>query len=403
MRYFTWENLIYFIEQMTEKNSSEIAERLEVSKSVISRLKGGQTKKPSFGPDWIYKCIFDPADKNSLVYGETEIYLLSALKESINNASLEGILEDVEKKDYKTYIMTMLERTRNTKPDEAKFDIEEIEPPPIKGDEVISVNVEKSLTEQMRGIFENAVFCCDIKQLIRSNPVCSVPGNFFEDIKNFMAIIDKDISRYSRYKTEPISHEIKMFVEELNRYSKYLRTNTRANINFVENKFMYPQHNNELIKVTPYQAIETFVPSYSKAYERTPEECAKDAAMVSVEKTPEECAEDAEMVFVEKTPEECTEDAEMVFVEKTPEECAEDAEMVFVEEIPEKCVKDAAMVSVEEMPEECAKDVARGYVKEIVKKNIVKTRENFTEETLDFRKRINVLYSEICNGDTILE
>jgi len=125
----TWKDFILIIENMFEITPEEIAEKLKVSASTISRLKSGETKRfTAFGKDKvkaneeIYNKLFDPNNKESpAATNGKEEKLLSLLKEILAEAGFSWVMDDLlgkeyEQGDYKRFVVKMLERINKRQP-----------------------------------------------------------------------------------------------------------------------------------------------------------------------------------------------------------------------------------------------------------------------------------------------
>ena len=118
----TWSDIICIIEYMFDFTQDDIVASLGTSKSVVSKLKSGETQKPiskQFERNAIYENIFDPNNAGTSVKGQKERRLWTFLKEIIEEANFQDAVEELwEKKyeegDYKKLVLRFLKNTRRT-------------------------------------------------------------------------------------------------------------------------------------------------------------------------------------------------------------------------------------------------------------------------------------------------
>lgn len=112
----TWKDTINIIVQMFDCNQQTIANQLGVEKSHFSKVKSGKLNAPAqFASRHIYSRIFDVNMSVSLAYGENAKSLLQDLKlivdENFKNVKL-SMTDCWDGCDYQTFVMNLLERTR---------------------------------------------------------------------------------------------------------------------------------------------------------------------------------------------------------------------------------------------------------------------------------------------------
>lgn len=118
----TWKDTIDIIIQTLECTQQDIAERLEIEKSHLSKVKSGRLNAPSevFEPAKVYAKIFDTNAGDSLAHKKNkknEKYLLTDFKMIIEQDFKEvkcSMSDCWDSTDYHTFIMKLLERTRRT-------------------------------------------------------------------------------------------------------------------------------------------------------------------------------------------------------------------------------------------------------------------------------------------------
>ena len=118
--YITWKDTFRIMLAMFDFNPENLALQLQVSPSTVTRIISGETGKPRLDADDIYTRLFAP--------GKTEItgsesWLLSLLKDTIVRLGFFDVMADVwdaegkaGKEDYKHFVMTLLNRTRQNTP-----------------------------------------------------------------------------------------------------------------------------------------------------------------------------------------------------------------------------------------------------------------------------------------------
>jgi len=87
--------------KMFETNQNQIAEKLGVNRSTISRLISGKQKKYRCSSDEIYEHIFDPEEDKSFAHGMLAKDLLETFKFFIKEMNLDGVSDILEEDDYK--------------------------------------------------------------------------------------------------------------------------------------------------------------------------------------------------------------------------------------------------------------------------------------------------------------
>lgn len=122
---FTWRHVIELAINMFEIKQIEIAECLNVDRSVISRLLNGEQKSTRIGITTIYQKIFDPNQKNSpaaIFQNKTHTKnLLDYLKECIKSQNLEAnLLQSIKYTDYESLVMGLLHTAKNNEPKPSK-------------------------------------------------------------------------------------------------------------------------------------------------------------------------------------------------------------------------------------------------------------------------------------------
>lgn len=165
MLLFTWKDIFLIIRKMFDLKQKEIAERLGVVPSTISRLTSGKTGKiTGLSSGDIYKLVFAQTESNKKC---NESQFLSTLKEAIEEVGLKEIMSDMwndtyKKGNYQAFVERMLDRTRSshsTNPDELLNKLqtnqisEEIYVMPEETS-ITNYNIDKDIMSKPHEIFE---------------------------------------------------------------------------------------------------------------------------------------------------------------------------------------------------------------------------------------------------------
>lgn len=166
----TWGDVVEIIKCVFDINQTQLAKTMKCDKSAITGIKQGE-RAPSFENDQLFSFVFDPATPDSPANKgkRTPQYWLDLLKEEIesNFKEVREAMEDCwDEKDYRTFVLTLLDRARRGPPTEKRvlstIDCDIIsETPDVDNDNHHKKQEEASIietpTEQMRKIFEQAV------------------------------------------------------------------------------------------------------------------------------------------------------------------------------------------------------------------------------------------------------
>ena len=112
----TWGDTIGIILDMfSTVNQKQLAGLLGISVSSLSKIKTGK-RKGSFESEAVFNQVFNP-DMTSSPAKDTPRYLLNSLKDIIGSPKYEkvykGMADCWNETDYKTFVITLLNRTRN--------------------------------------------------------------------------------------------------------------------------------------------------------------------------------------------------------------------------------------------------------------------------------------------------
>lgn len=104
----TWGSIFDIILKMFETNQNQIAEKLGVNRSTISRLVSGEQKNFRCSSNKIYKHIFDPKEDTSFAHGMLPKDLLETFKFFTKEMNLDGVSDILEEDDYKKCVIGLL-------------------------------------------------------------------------------------------------------------------------------------------------------------------------------------------------------------------------------------------------------------------------------------------------------
>lgn len=229
----TWKATIMLISKMFEKSQKEIAEKLGVSPSTLSKIKKGN-QASMFDADDIFQKVFSNENKESFAskYKSTDSESLDALKDIIerhfsnNKFNIKEDMMDVwEEKDYKTFVITLLNRTRR--------------PVLNKKPTIHTANTYKEvfLQETSLGktyhIFQEEAEKYEIEDFMSVNTTTIMhdkwvtqPENFILEMRNKILIpFEKDIFIDHTSSYAKLVLKIEAFTNTLNNYLMYLGSN----------------------------------------------------------------------------------------------------------------------------------------------------------------------------------
>lgn len=233
----TWGDVIDIITYVFDINQNDLAEKLGYDKSVISKIKNGK-QSSHFNKDMLFSNVFDPTAPNSPanVWSDKPEACLRHLKEEIksNFKEVQKDMDDCwEKKDYKEFVLTMLNRARkgpsskvqhsnNNGKNIAAFDIATDQDYLEKQE---GVSLRETPTGQMRTIFEQLVADYNIATYICkiSDYLCEEKPFYAQDSFDFIDAIQTNIlAKFISYQNESIFTKIAEFSHALKTYSGFL-------------------------------------------------------------------------------------------------------------------------------------------------------------------------------------
>ncbi|MDE7245414.1 MAG: helix-turn-helix domain-containing protein [Oscillospiraceae bacterium] len=112
----TWGDTINIILEMFYTiNQQELARLLGVSEGTLSKIKSGK-RKAAFKSDTVFESVFNPDNPDSPA-NDKPCFHLEILKDIIDKPKYEEVRKVMadcwDEKDYKTFVVRLLERTRN--------------------------------------------------------------------------------------------------------------------------------------------------------------------------------------------------------------------------------------------------------------------------------------------------
>lgn len=207
----TWGNIFDFAYQMFEFNQNEIADRLKVSPSTITRAKerGGELNR--IKSEEIYEKLF------TLKKGRDEKTALRELKEIVEGAGFQENIQDLKTDSYRVFVMGLVRLVKGNKLSKSSNKKEV----PVS---VVTKTENNLPCEQMRVIFNRELLSLNVEGFIETDPLNAMDAYLFDDVNQFYKIIKHHVrQRKCPDKGEIDYCRIIKFTAALSRYVKYLR------------------------------------------------------------------------------------------------------------------------------------------------------------------------------------
>lgn len=226
----TWKDTIEIIKRTFSIEQIEIANCLNITESQLSKVKTGKSKTvPSnFASSHVFRKIFDPSNEDSPASGkETPEYHLDVLK-SIIQTEFAQVREDLSdfwnEKDYKTFVIGLLDRTNLAKPPKDRTAQLASKKQPLLGD--LRCNTSKDVFD----FFNQAVLDYRIKLFVESvDPSSIMDIDYIEKCSKFIEVIKSDswipCTADAIAETKSIVQKVYLFADVLNEYILYLGKN----------------------------------------------------------------------------------------------------------------------------------------------------------------------------------
>ncbi|MCM1500482.1 MAG: helix-turn-helix domain-containing protein, partial [Clostridium sp.] len=201
----TWSDIINLLMGMWDIKQEEIASRLGVDASTISRLKNGKQKTIRWKIVEIYDKLFNPFNSGSLAYSENtnsvntdsdtdsdtavEKSLLNQLKQTLQDLKLGEVVTQINSDEYECFVKEMIKLAQKANPPVSSKQTEPI----LKYEE--QVHQDETSPEEMHRNFYQSCKDYGIENFIEADSSASLLPYQIEDAIHFIGHITNKLKK----------------------------------------------------------------------------------------------------------------------------------------------------------------------------------------------------------------